>query len=125
MYQALAMNEQRQIAVQHETAAQEIDPFIELLRSIQSELHGELRPRPERGFCYELESAALRLVFWWSRETGILATVPPETDADAACSLISRHCERLNALQQTTPSARVSVHRVSGTGKKKKNRLPG
>ena len=36
MYQALAMNDQRQIAVQHEAAAQEIDPFIELLRSIQS-----------------------------------------------------------------------------------------
>ena len=41
MYQALAMNDRRQIAVKHEAAAQSIDPFIELLRSIQSELHGD------------------------------------------------------------------------------------
>lgn len=125
MYQALAMNDQRQIAVQHEAAVQEIDPFIELLRSIQSELHGELRPRSEKGFCYELEAAALRLVFCWSRETGILVTVPQETGADAADSLIFRHCARLNALQQAAPLARVSVRRAPGAGKKIKNNQPG
>ena len=119
MYQALAMNDRRQIAVKHEAAAQSIDPFIELLRSIQSELHGELRPHPEKSFCYELEAAALRLVFCWSSTEGILVTVPQETGADAADSPICRHCARLNTLQQAAPSAKVSVHRVSGAKKMK------
>ncbi len=119
MYEILPMDEQRRIVIQHETAAEYIDSFIELLRSIQSELKGELMPRPDKGFCYELETKEFRLIFQWDRKTGILAIVPEETDAQTAISLLSRHCERLNQPVPEAPAAKVAVHRT--TRNKKRN----
>lgn len=115
MYQALPMDDKRRIFVKHETAEREIDPFIDLLRSVQSELHGKLTPQQESGFCYELTAEKLRLVCCWKSGEGISVTVPDETDAGEAFALLERHCARLNA-KLSGQTTKVAVRRA---GKKK------
>jgi len=110
MYQMFPMNEERKIVVRHEKAELTIDPFLELLRSIQLEMHGELLPRPQNGFCYELRAAEMKLLFKWSSKTGIRVIVPPETDALGATRLIAYHCTRLNQPIPEQP-ARALVRR--------------
>lgn len=111
-YHALPMNGDRFIFVEHDADTREIDPFIELLRSVQSELRGELNPRPENGFCYELAAGELRLLFRWDSEAGIRIAVPEETDGQAAFALLHRHCERLNAPKPELHGSRASVRRT-------------